>query len=78
MVGRADGLAGPVVLRAHVVEEQERVDHVEVTRGKRPPHHETAAFHSPRGGDDLRYGAMLRHTGFKAGRASPIPPAPSR
>jgi hypothetical protein len=78
MVGRADGLAGPVVLRAHVVEEQERIDHLEPAGGKRPPNDEPAAFDGPRRKNDLRYGAMLRHTGYKAGRAAPIPPEPSR
>src|SRR4029453_16102181 len=78
MVGRADSLAGCVVSRAHVVEEQERVDHVEAGAGERAPDYEPPALDGPRRRDNLGDGAMLAHTGFKVGRAAPIPRAPSR
>ncbi len=44
VIGRADRLAGAVVDRPHLVEKEERIDHVQSRGRHRPAHDEACAF----------------------------------
>jgi hypothetical protein len=52
VIGRADRLAGAVVGRPHLVEQEERIRQVHALRGKRPPHDKARPFALPVRGDD--------------------------
>ena len=57
MIGRADRLTGRDVGRSHLVEEQERIEHVEPGGRERPVHEEAAALEGFDGVDDGNRGA---------------------
>src|SRR5258706_6351957 len=67
VMGRADRLAGAVVGRPHLVEQEERVRQVHALRGERPPHDKARPFALAVGGDDaggLADGARAGCHGF--------------
>src|ERR1700674_3899091 len=53
MIGSADRLAGAVVDRAHLVDEQERIDRIDPLSREWPAHDETAALLLAVCGDDF-------------------------
>ena len=67
MIGRADRLAGAVVDRPHLVEQQERIDHVQSRGRDRPAHDEACPLALAVRGDDaggFADGARARCHGF--------------
>ncbi len=81
MIGRALGLAGAVVCRPHLVEQQERIDEVQAWGRERPADDEAAAFELPvRGGHAFDVAAHLVLFLLWAPlrrRRAPATPAPS-
>src|SRR5690554_1545411 len=58
MVGGADRLAGPIIGRAHLVDEQEGIDMAEPSAREGAPHDEAAAFSLAMRLDDACDGAV--------------------